>query len=64
MIDAVETKCFEIDKDYDNLKQTLGGFKLIPINAKDDQLGSSGDEKYTPREDEEEYDSAQEFPKD
>ena len=36
MIDAVETKCFEIDKDYDNLKQTLGGFKLIPINTKDD----------------------------
>ena len=50
MIDAVETKCFEIDKDYDNLKSTLGGFKLIPINAKDDFLGSSGDEKYTPRD--------------
>ena len=23
MIDAVETKCFDIDKDYDNLKTTL-----------------------------------------
>jgi len=28
---------------------------LIPINAKDDLLVSSGDEKYTPREDDEEY---------
>jgi hypothetical protein len=31
---------------------------LIPINAKDDLLVSSGDEKYTPREEEEDYESA------
>ena len=53
MIDAVETKCFEIDKDYDNLKVTLGNFRLIPLNAKDDDaVISSGDDKYTPREEE------------
>lgn len=31
MIDAVETKCFDIDKDYDNLKTTLDKVRLVPI---------------------------------
>jgi|Laugresu1bdmlbsd_1035121.scaffolds.fasta_scaffold359274_1 hypothetical protein len=31
MIDAVETKCFDLDKDYDNLKQILGNYSLIPL---------------------------------